>query len=1115
MDRILRQLIAISMAVLGLHWAVISAQEVEIAPTRLGSLLGDDDTVTTAEIQAALDELPRLPNLDDDIRSRVTELYQTALKSLEGAAQVINRRTEFERLTQTIDQQLQDTAAQLVQLANERAIVDENLTVEQLQQLVGQYQVDLERRRRELATAEAEPERQRVRLAEMMTRSGERQRQIDEIRQQLSLSAAPGEPQIVAKARAIQLTAQRQLLELEQQRAEAEKTWYLTATSLLPEQIKLASQHARLANDRWQLAQKTLQRRQESEAQRIKRETQEEIDAAPPAFAGLAKENGSLAEDYRAQLERNSLFHSRWRQVQERFSDINSQFEVTVERVKSVGLTDALGVHLKEIRQSLVGQRAANRPESSLKDDMSRLRVDSFRRQDNLTSWKSVAEATESEIREARLAPSEAEAAQPFVEKLVARRQQLNQEMVALNRQLLDNMINLDTTQRELQSLIDRFIAYIDENIIWIPSCAPLGLSDLSLLGEAAAWLFHPASWQAVVSQVLEGIIQRPLTLLGFILSLALLFGLHGRFRRLVLDSSEEARRGRCTSMLPTFNALLATLLMSARWPMMFAFLGWLLRTAWPANEFTHAWGQGMLSVALMIAPFEMLRLTCRQNGLAAAHFDWSDSIRVFLQRHVRWIYAIAVPAVAIMVAMEYQAIDDYRNSLGRIAAMVVFLVAIWFLHLALRPNGPIFEQSGLSNPNGLIFRYRVFIYLIVLAIPVTLLVLATAGYYYTAYKLAGCLERTAVLAVALILICGLAFRWLLIRRRVIAIEELRKLRAQQLAGASGSSGTAPTNIELQDAPAIDLASVSQQAKEVVVFLLTIFGLMTMWWIWQDVLPALGMLRRVQLWESTVGQATIPVTLADMVYALAILVVVFLLTKNLPGVLNLVFHNFLRLDAGARYAAMTLIRYVITIVGLIVALNFLSIAWSQYGWLVAAASVGLGFGLQEIFANFVSGIILLFERPVRVGDVVTLDNQTGVVTRIQMRATTITNFDHQELVVPNKNLVTGTLLNWTLSNGTSRLVLEVGVSYDADPAQVCALLADEVAGNPDILAEPKPSALFDRFGDSALIFLVRCYTNNFESRTRIRHELNSRILARLTEAGIKIPYPQREVHLHS
>ena len=149
--------------------------------------------------------------------------------------------------------------------------------------------------------------------------------------------------------------------------------------------------------------------------------------------------------------------------------------------------------------------------------------------------------------------------------------------------------------------------------------------------------------------------------------------------------------------------------------------------------------------------------------------------------------------------------------------------------------------------------------------------------------------------------------------------------------------------------------------------------------------------------------------------------------------LELILLQKLPLDAGARYAVTTIFRYILLVVGCIFALGYLKIPWSNYSWLVAAISVGLGFGLQEIVANFVSGLILLLERPVRVGDVVTIDGTTGVVSRIQMRATTVTNWDNQELVVPNKDLISGKLLNWTLSSVVNRIALKFGVAYGTDP----------------------------------------------------------------------------------
>jgi len=138
--------------------------------------------------------------------------------------------------------------------------------------------------------------------------------------------------------------------------------------------------------------------------------------------------------------------------------------------------------------------------------------------------------------------------------------------------------------------------------------------------------------------------------------------------------------------------------------------------------------------------------------------------------------------------------------------------------------------------------------------------------------------------------------------------------------------------------------------------------------------------------------------------------------KNIPGLLEIVVLQKLPIDTGGRFAVTAIARYLITVVGVVVAFGAIGVGWSKVQWLVAAISVGLGFGLQEIFANFVSGLMLLFERPIRIGDVVTVGGITGTVTRIRIRATTITDWDRKELVIPNKEFITGQVVNWTLSD---------------------------------------------------------------------------------------------------
>jgi potassium efflux system protein len=189
--------------------------------------------------------------------------------------------------------------------------------------------------------------------------------------------------------------------------------------------------------------------------------------------------------------------------------------------------------------------------------------------------------------------------------------------------------------------------------------------------------------------------------------------------------------------------------------------------------------------------------------------------------------------------------------------------------------------------------------------------------------------------------------------------------------------------------------------------------------------------------------------------------------------------------------------------------------WSRIQWLVAAMGVGLGFGLQEIFANFVSGLIILFERPIRIGDTVTVADVTGVVTRVQARATTVTDFDRKEVVIPNKTVITERVVNWTLSDPITRVVLKVGVAYGSDTAVTCESILKAVRSVPCVLADPAPSVFFLSFGDSSLDFQARFFVDGVDQRIRATHDVLTAIERELRQAGIEIPFPQRDVHLKS
>ncbi|MCL4766703.1 MAG: DUF3772 domain-containing protein [Hyphomicrobiaceae bacterium] len=220
-----------------------------------------------------------------------------------------------------------------------------------------------------------------------------------------------------------------------------------------------------------------------------------------------------------------------------------------------------------------------------------------------------------------------------------------------------------------------------------------------------------------------------------------------------------------------------------------------------------------------------------------------------------------------------------------------------------------------------------------------------------------------------------------------------------------------------------------------------------------------------------------------------------------------------RVDRAISHSVLMGVGYAGVGLATIVALSYAGLDFTQLAIVAGALSLGIGFGLQAIFNNFVSGIILLVERPIKVGDWIVVNGQEGFVRRINVRATEIETFDRASLIIPNSELITGSVTNWTHRNLIGRLIVRVGVSYRADPEQVLGILLRVADQSTSLLKEPRPVAMFDDFGDSALLFSLYAFVPDIGRRGAAQSELRVAIFKALREAGIEIPFPQHDVHL--
>jgi potassium-dependent mechanosensitive channel len=417
--------------------------------------------------------------------------------------------------------------------------------------------------------------------------------------------------------------------------------------------------------------------------------------------------------------------------------------------------------------------------------------------------------------------------------------------------------------------------------------------------------------------------------------------------------------------------------------------------------------------------------------------------------------------------------------------------------------------------------------------LPLFLAGLAVAGYYYTSQQLASRMVVSIYVFLGLILLGSFLLRWVQVNRCKLAMAKARRRRAVlQLQNGSSADAVAASALVSANEPEHDLTAINIQTRRLVEHSMALAGLLAIWFIWVDVLPALGFLNSVEVWKTTANvteSVTAPdgstttrtvlkteaVTLAHLGLAVLVFTATLIAAKNIPGLLEMAILQHLPVDTGVRYAVATVSRYLITILGTVFTCNAVGLGWSKVQWLLAAISVGLGFGLQEIFANFVSGLIILIERPIRVGDVITIADVTGSVSRIRMRATTIVDPDRKELIIPNKDVITGRVLNWTLSDQVNRVQIKVGIAYGSDTERTAELLMRVAQDHPHVLDNPKPSVTFEAFGNSTLDFVLQCYLPNLENRSRVIHEMHMAIDRAFRENSIEIAFPQQDIHVRT
>ncbi|HIE95718.1 MAG TPA: mechanosensitive ion channel [Fuerstia sp.] len=693
------------------------------------------------------------------------------------------------------------------------------------------------------------------------------------------------------------------------------------------------------------------------------------------------------------------------------------------------------------------------------------------------------------------------------------------------NSRLLSSLLSdLDGQNRRRLALMDEWEDYASEQSLWFRSHEVLTLAAIASLPTAISGALDESrtglnnAWGNVRGSFL-------LILIPTVLAIALLFAVQQR-AKLGLDTvADLASRGVCTTFRPTSRAILLTIGLAAEWPMMMLVTGTLLQTQTGGQTLSYL-GLALSELAVILLWLNCFREALRPNGLAEIHFGWNKTSCRMLRQWFRTTFVVTLLPLFLFLAVRQGQSD------GDLIERCVFLllmiaVGASTLRLLLPPSNPLVKTvSGLSP---FLAGSRWLWTIGPVALVTLLIVLSVMGFHYTADQLAVRCGFTLVVMSLLLLGHQLLTRWLRLERTRTRLSIARARAMERSKEVRDDTNAIPSSIPKVEEDGEDVEVFGLQADSLLRNIACLAAVACMWGIWLDVLPALRVLDREPLWtvyeevvvptesgEETTGQTRMErrdVTVGSLFLAVFTLIITVVGVRQIPGLIEVVLRSESKLDAGVRYAICTVTRYVVLLLGMAMIFRLVGLRWSQVQWLVAGLSVGLGFGMQEIFANFVCGLIILVERPIRIGDIVTIDGVSGVVSKIRIRATSITDWDRREYIVPNREFITGKLLNWTLSDTTNRVMVNVGVAYGTDTDRAREVMLDVARNHPDVMNDPGPMTTFENFGDSSLDLVLRAYLPNLDNRLGTTTELYTQIHHRFAEEGISIPFPQRDVRV--
>ncbi|WP_395479815.1 miniconductance mechanosensitive channel MscM [Candidatus Curculioniphilus buchneri] len=828
----------------------------------------------------------------------------------------------------------------------------------------------------------------------------------------------------------------------------------------------------------------------------------EQVGTLPKSISDLFKTNRELSITLNKQTQRMNLIASQQRQAASQILQVRQALSTLREQAQWLGESPALG----ETLRAQVSRLPEMPKSQQLDSDMAQLRFQRLHFEELMNKLPQLTHGIENDS--LHLIP---EHRHILDTQLAIQRNVLNSLLTGCDTQIVE-LTKLKVANGQLEEAMKEIKEAAHRYLFWVADVNPISVSFPLQVGQDLRRLLTLDTFNQITNALVMMFTSQETLILIFCALLLVGFSLSSRRHYYTFLGRSSGRVGKVNQdhFYLTLHNVFWSILVALPLPVLWAALGYGLRHAWP-YPVAVAIGYGVSATVPVLLAFMVCAYFAHPLGLFVVHFGWPQQQVKRALRHYTLSVGMIVPLMMMLITFDNYSDREFVGTLGRLC-FVLFCACLSLVTSSLKRAGLLLYLDKYAAKDNVVNRS---LWNLMICAPIVAACSACLGRLATAQALLARLETSVAIWFLLLIIYHIIRRWMFIQRRRIAFERAKQRRAEMLAQRARNEDLSQSQLNEAaaevDEKVLDLDTISAQSLQLVRSILALIALISVILLWSELHSAFGFLENITLWDATntiQGVDNVqPITLGAVLIFILVLIITTQMVRNLPALLELALLQHLDLTPGTGYAITTLTKYALMIVGGIIGFAMIGIEWSKLQWLVAALGVGLGFGLQEIFANFISGLMILFEKPIRIGDTITIHNLTGNVTRINTRATTITDWDRKEIIIPNKTFITKQFVNWSLSDTVTRVVLNVPAPAEANIEQITHILVHAARQCPLVLEIPAPEVFLVDLQQGLPLFELRMYAAEMGHRMPLRHQVHILVLAGYREHSIELPFP--------